>query len=259
MTTIKELTVSKSDLVRVKPENINVKAGWNVREMTADYLAYIDTLAQSIAEIGVREALKCYMENGKLYVSNGHSRLLACERAKTVYGAEVVSVPVVMEDRYSSEADKTLSMLTSNSGRALTPLEVAAVYKRLYALGMTEQEIARKSGVSLSSVNRSLEISAMPEAAKELVREGKVSASLALEAVKAGELDELKDAAEQTEGKVTRQKLDGVERAKRGSKASVKAIIEAAFDTVEYNEDATTVTMTLTSDQWREMLRLLKL
>lgn len=74
--------------------------------------------------------------------------------------------------------------------------------------------------------------------------------------IKAGELDELKDAAEQTEGKVTRQKLDGVERAKRGSKSSVKAIMEQALATADEGDDET-VRITLTLEAYEELCRLL--
>jgi len=259
MASIKDIAVSKRDVYMIAPSEIHEKDGWNVRDETPEYIEHIDNLAISIAEIGVKEPLKCYFEGDILYVSNGHSRLRAVKQAEETFGIEIKAVPVLLEERTSNDADRCLTLLTSNSGKPLTILERAKVYKRLLGFSWSVKEIAQKSGVSIKIVNQAIELCAMPEIAHNLVREGKASASLALEAVKNGELDKLTEAAKNADGKVTRQKLDGQKRAAYGYKSTVKAIIEAVFDTVEYNEDATAVTMTLTSDQWREMLRLLKL
>lgn len=259
MASIKDIAVSKRDVYMIAPSEIHEKDGWNVRDETPEYIEHIDNLAISIAEIGVKEPLKCYFEGDVLYVSNGHSRLRAVKQAEETFGIEIKAVPVLLEERTSNDADRCLTLLTSNSGKPLTILERAKVYKRLLAFGWSQKMIAQRSGVSNSVVSQAIGLCSMPEVAHDLVRDGKVSASLALETVKSGELNKLTDAAATTEGKVTKQKLEGVTRALRGSKSTVKAIIEAAFDTVVYNEDATSVTMTLTSDQWRELLRLCKL
>ena len=259
MASIKEIATSKRDVYMVHPSEIHEKDGWNVRDETAEYLEHIDNLALSIAEIGVREPLKCYMENDVLYVSNGHSRLRAVTHAEKTFGIEIKAIPVLLEDRLSNDADRVLTLLTSNSGKPLTRMEKAKVYKRLLNFGWSMKEIANRSGVDISTVSSTLEINIIPEAAKELIRDGKVSASLALEAVKEGKLDELTAKASKTDGRITRQRVDGVERAKRGSKTGVREIIEAAFDTIEYDESGENVNLRLTSAQWRSMLRLLKL
>jgi ParB-like chromosome segregation protein Spo0J len=75
--------------------------------------------------------------------------------------------------------------IISNSGEPLTALEKAKVVGRLVAHGWSQQEIAKKCGwKSVASVVQYLEMLAMPEAVKEQVRQGDVSATTARQIVK---------------------------------------------------------------------------
>jgi len=254
MTTLKEMSVGRSDLFRLNLDDINVVEGFNVREHDAAYEEHIALLALSISEVGVLEPLRGYISDGKFYLTNGHSRLIAVRKANAELGASIETVPVLPEPKYSNEADRVLTLLTSNSGRPLSALEQAKVFKRLVDFGWSESDIARKSGVSVTTVIRALEMNALPEAAKQLIRDGKASASLTLETVKSGELDKLTEAAANSDKKVTRQKLDNVERAQRGHKTTAKSLIEN-WDVDTSDEDE--VVIRVNADDWKKFVKLM--
>jgi ParB/RepB/Spo0J family partition protein len=183
MTTFKEIASGRKDLFMLDPATIQKKDGWNVRESTDDLAAHVRWLADSIKEIGVQQPLTVYMEDDVVYVSDGHCRLDAANLA-IAEGCELNAVPCRVEERYSSEADRVLSMVVRNSGKPLTPLEKAEVYKRLHALGWDEKAIAAKAGVSVPHVSSLLSLSAAPTEVKDMVKAGKVAATTATKAIR---------------------------------------------------------------------------
>ena len=114
------------------------------------------------------------------YLSDGHCRLAAVKLAMSK-GADIKSIPCRVEERYSNDADRVLAMIVRNSGKPLTPLEKASVVKRLVAFGWAESDIAKKTGISRQYVGKLLQMEAMPEELKGMVKEGTVSASVAVE------------------------------------------------------------------------------
>lgn len=174
---LKELAVGKRDVFYVDPRELSVKEGFNSR--VADDPAnkeHIEFLARSIAEVGVKEPLTVFNEDGKIYISDGHCRLAATLIA-IKRGAEIVSVPVKSEDRGTSEADRLLRQVLESKNK--TPLEQGVVYKRLIGHGWPIAMIAQKAGKSVSQVNAALDLQEAPAEAKQLVASGKVSATLA--------------------------------------------------------------------------------
>lgn len=180
MASIKKESVGRKDLFLLDPEKIHEKEGWNVREETDELSEHIEQLALSIAEVGVQQPITVYMENNTIYLSDGHCRLAGVKLAIS-RGAEIKSIPCRVEERYSNDADRVLAMIVRNSGKPLTPLEKASVVKRLVAFGWSESEIAKKTGISKQYVGRLLQMEAMPEALKGMVKDGTVSASVAVE------------------------------------------------------------------------------
>lgn len=263
---IQGLAAGRQDMFRINPYLLAIKADWNSREMTDPAnLAHIDALARSIAEVGVKEPLTVYSEGGILYVSNGHSRLLAVFRAIEVYGAEIKTIPVKTEDKYASEADRILTQIISNSGKPLTPFEQGKVFKKLIALGWSEKQIAEKAALSVTRVVQLLELQSAPEAVKDMVRNGRVSATLAWQTIKAAEGDDRKVVQElstalataQTQGKAkaTAKHLSSAPRVP--VKKTLKEMVAAA--TVEKNADDGKVSIILTADDYATLLNLLGL
>ena len=245
---IKGLATGRSDTFRVNPYSLVIKDGWNSRDLdNPENVEHIDTLAQSIAENGVKTPLRVYSENNTLFVSDGHCRLLATFRAIEVYGAEVVSIPVITEDRTANDADRLMTQIIANSGKPLTPFEQGAVYAKLHRLGWSEQEIAKRAAKSVTHVNQLLELQAAPEAVKALVRSGQVAATLAFQTVKAAGSGEeavemltkaVEVAGEQGKAKATAKHVKAA-NGEASTKVNLKKALKDAFDTADIdNSDA---------------------
>lgn len=208
---IKELAVSKSDMFRVDPRVLTEEPGWNVRTPSKELDNHIRTLANSIKSIGIQVPLKIRMNGEVPVVVNGHCRLAATLIA-IAEGADIQSVPVVMEERNCSKEDRVFSMVTCNEGKPLAILERAEVYKRLMGWGWTEEVIAEKSGKSITHVRACMTLIAACPEIKKLVSEGKVAATLALKLI--GEMGEEKALAAMV-GAVQTAEVVGKEKASR--------------------------------------------
>lgn len=182
---IKDIAVGRSDTYRMKLEDLHIRDGLNSRVVDFnpddpdDY-----ALALSIAQVGVKQPLTIFYEQSKAFVSDGHRRYGAAKYAVEHLGAEIKSVPAQMEERYASEADRVFSQIVRNSGKPLAPIEQAKVFKRLVDLGWSESDIGTKSGLNVVWVKELLKLHAAPTKLTKFVKEGKVSATLALKALK---------------------------------------------------------------------------
>lgn len=183
MARLKDLAEGTKDLFMLDPRIIQKKPGWNVRLAGPDLDAHIRQLADSIKEIGVQEPVTVYLEGETPYLTNGHCRLDAVMLA-IGEGAEIKSIPARSEERYANDADRVLSMLTRNSGKPLSTIEQAEVVKRLLAFGWSESEVAKKTGISITHVSNMIRLLSAPQEVRTLVQEGKVSATLANDALK---------------------------------------------------------------------------
>lgn len=192
---IKELSIGRSDMFRIDPRILKEESGWNVRMASAELDDHIRRLADSIKEIGVAVPLKIRMKDNVPVVVNGHCRLAAVMLA-IKEKADIKSIPVFMEERNSSEEDRTLSMITCNEGKPLSILEQATVYSRLVKWGWSSKDIAKKSGYSMTHVDSCLMLGGADARIRKLVSEGKVSASLAIKLI--GEKGEKEALAEMT-------------------------------------------------------------
>ena len=186
-TGIAQFSLGKSEVFKVDPRKLFIKPNWNMREESTELEAHIDQLAQSIAEIGVKEPITCRLEDGKLWVINGHCRTRATMRAIEHYKADIKTVPVQAEDRYANEADLVLSQIVRNSGKPLSTMEQAKVFKKLLDMGWQQGDIAKKVGISGGRISQILNLLTMPPSVQAAVVAGAVSASLAQQTVNAAE------------------------------------------------------------------------
>lgn len=184
MPSIKQLSCGRKDLFLIEPELIKEKAGWNVRNDTDSLRDHIRQLADSIKEIGVQQPLTVYMDGEDIFLSDGHCRMEAVRLAISE-GAEIRAVPVRVEERYSNDADRVLSLLTRNSGRPLAIPEQAEVVRRLLGFGWTEADVAKKTGYSRQHVGNLIVYLSSPQEIKDRVTGGEISPSTAISAVKA--------------------------------------------------------------------------
>ena len=179
MASIKQIAEGRKDLFMIDPRVLCEEDGWNVRVNTPELQEHIEQLALSIAENGVLEPLTVYWDGETPVVTNGHCRRMATLLAIS-RGADIAAVPVRVEERYSNEADRVLSMITRNSGKPLSMLEQAEVVKRLAAFGWDKKKIAAKAGKSVQHIENILVLAGSPEELKRQVAQGDVSASNAV-------------------------------------------------------------------------------
>ena len=256
----------RTDVHRIDPRDLYVKPNWNMREESPELDAHIDQLAQSIAEIGVKEALTVRLEDGKLWVINGHCRYRATMRAIEHYKADVKTVPVQAEDRYANEADLVLSQIIRNSGKPLTIMEQAKVFKKLLDMGWQQADIGKKVGMSGGRVSQILNYLTMPPLVQAAVIAGHVSPSLAQQTVNAAETPQAAVVALQAA--VDRASSEGrkVKPADLGTVPSgnLKSQLKQAFDNsdIDCSEEIITqgiVSIDMPLEDWEVVRKLLEL
>jgi len=177
---------TSGDLWRVPLDEIHVLPGLNVRGMTDEYAAHIERTAQSILAEGFYpdKALAVFVgEDGKVYLRDGHTRLLAAKRAREL-GAQLTVLPCATAPKGSTMEDFTIGLVKSNEGRPLRPIEVAVVMKRLAGWGWDSKRIAERLNYTVAYVDELLGLLAAPKALVALVEAGKVSTDTATKAIK---------------------------------------------------------------------------
>lgn len=188
---VKEATkgMKSADLWKVPVGVLRVIDGFNVRVMTESYKARIREICDSIKANGyyADQPLAGYVarEEGKsvIIITNGHTRYAALMMA-IAEGAEIEVVPVVTKPNGTSMIDLTVALKNSNDGAPLTPYEVAVLCKRLIGYQITEEEIARRMGLSITQVKNYLMLMSAPMSIHRLVIDEKVSATLAIETLR---------------------------------------------------------------------------
>lgn len=182
--------VTSADLWKWPVDRIKVVDGFNVRERNKEYRDRVEAIKASILENGYMadKPIAGYVieEDGQntLIITDGHTRFEAVQTAIAA-GAEIAEVPVVTKPRGTSMEDLTVALYTSNTGERLTPYETAKVCKRLIGYGMDEATIAQRLALTRTYVSSLLDLLAAPKAVRDMVSDGKVSASEALKTVKA--------------------------------------------------------------------------
>jgi ParB family chromosome partitioning protein len=179
-----------SDLWHVQRSFIRVLPGFNVRLVgDPDYQAHIEALAYSIEQNGYAKdkPLTGFVarEDGVDFIclTDGHSRLAAVDLLEA-RGLEIGPLPMVVKPRGTSREDMTFDLVTGNSGRPLTPYEVALVCKRLMGYGVEDKVIAKRLNLSPRYLQDLLHLVGAPIKIRDMVISGQVSATTAIETLK---------------------------------------------------------------------------
>lgn len=91
---------------------------------------------------------------------------------------------MVVSPKGTSLEDLTVGLVISNSGKPLTPYEVGLVCKRLVGYGWEEKQIGKKLCMTTQRVNDLLDLVGAPKAVRDLVADGTVSATQAINTIK---------------------------------------------------------------------------
>src|SRR5258708_6046936 len=103
--------VGRADLLKVDPRQILIRDGFNPRTTFV-----LDELASSIREHGVLVPIRVRKnEHQQLELVDGERRLRATLML-IAQGVEILSVPAMLEQHRSSDADLLVSALVTNQG-----------------------------------------------------------------------------------------------------------------------------------------------
>lgn len=179
---IRDGEVKRADAMKVHIDDIHEEPGFNLRREGEDLNASIDALAEFIFSGGVIPALEVRpREEGGVFVVDGHRRRRAILKA-IERGAPIEWVAVVAFT--GNDVDRVARIMTSAEGRALSPLEVAAGYKRLAAFGLSPEDIAQRVHKTRQHVDQLLILANANADVQQMVADGVVSATLAIDVVR---------------------------------------------------------------------------
>lgn len=219
--------------------SLSVRAGFNeAREADPDYPQHVRELADSIKANGFmrhKAIVIAAASDGSLYIQDGHTRYAAVLLANSE-GAGVENVPVIQEERGTTEEDRIFGLITNNSGKRLTPMGEALVIKRLLGRGIQEKEIARRLGFSAAKVSDALTLVAAPTPIREMVVAGEVSATTAVRAIKKDGIGAVKKLADAVAVAQSQGKTKASEKHMKPPKVS--AALHADTARLEYMLDA---------------------
>lgn len=178
-----------SDLWRVPRSFIKVRPGYNPRFSTPDYQKGLELLADSMVENGFYDGKPLTVSVGEdegkpvLWLEDGHRRFAAAELA-VKRGRQLDTLPVVTLQRSMSADDRIVHMYHSNQDTSpFSPLEVAVLVHRLGMNGNDNQAVAKKLGITEAYVRQLQTLNAAPKLVRDMVAEGEISATLAIESV----------------------------------------------------------------------------
>lgn len=197
----------KGNYSLVPPSVIIVDEKKNPRQ---DY-GNIEELMLSIVENGIRNPLKGYEKDGKVYLREGFRRMravkLALEKGKTVE-----RVPVILEDRPMSEEERTLEFLINNDGKPFTMLEQSEVIRRLLNFEWKVTDIVKKTGKARGYVENLILLTRVSMKIQNYIKDGKISAHAVIQIMQAVKGDAEK-AAKEVETAIQAAKESGKEKA----------------------------------------------
>lgn len=176
-----EAAVGRVNGFNVSPAWLYVETGFNLRNLDVDHVAMFKNMWANAARIPAI-LVKAVIVDGvtRLKVIDGHHRVAGL-MAAIDEGANILSVAV--EEYVGNSAGEVFEMLKSAQGLALKPIERAEGFRRLRGWNLSIEDIAKGSGNNIQTVRRSLVLADAEEPVKELVRDDKVAADVAIDLI----------------------------------------------------------------------------
>lgn len=174
--------------VRVPLANLKPLPGFNVRvKGTDDYKEAVRAFADSIKLNGFydHKPLAAIVLEGDptVYVYDGETRydaLMLLETEGTTFDA----IPVSLAPAGTTVEDLTVSMAQSNDGRALTPIALAELVKRLLSYNPDKNLAAARIGKTVRYVDNLLVLAGAPKSVRDAVASDKIAAAEAVKIVR---------------------------------------------------------------------------
>jgi ParB family chromosome partitioning protein len=256
-TGLASISEGSSDLYKIDPRKLHVRSNWNARDWSlAENQEHIETLAQSIEAVGVKQPLTVFWDEGKAWIDDGECRyravMLCIER-----GVPIKTVPCRAADRNGNEADRRFNRYLANTGKQFNLLETAKDFKWFLDQGWEQQDIAKKAGLSQGRVSQILALLTMPEGVKKMVANGSVTTSLAMQTVKS----EGSDAENVLKEGLATAKADGKGKIRPQDVGRVtlkKALVEMLDGSDINDSDDECVVLKVPAEQWAIIKDILK-
>jgi len=206
---LKGLADSTKDLYMLNPRIIKIKEGWNVR---SDY-GNMEELKTSIKENGLRVPLRVYLENGIVYLSDGHRRLKAITELISS-GEDIARIPCIGEPKNYNEEQRMFDMFLCNDNKQLEPLEAGILFLRLINTGGYSQiEVANKIGKSQGYVSNCVQLAMAPKKIQDAIKADEIKPNVALDAIRATDNDQ--QAVEVVTKAIESAKANGAKKASK--------------------------------------------
>ena len=179
MPSLQDMSVKRTDMYQFDPAKIEVEPGYNIRTFESAVDEDDAALKESIRASGVRTPLTIRSKGDQVFVVAGHRRLAAVKEL-IAEGVEIRTIPCIPEVKGTSDADRALDLIRSNSGKPLTLMQRSEVIKRLIGFGWDEAEIATKLGCSRSHVADMLRLASADSDVRAMVKDGSISPTTAV-------------------------------------------------------------------------------
>lgn len=185
VTRLRDLRLSARDQFMIDPRIIVVEDGHNPRDYNIpENRAHLDDLKASIRENGTISPLwvRYDAERRAAVLVDCECRLRA-NLELIAEGVEIEAVPCIQVPG-GNEPDRLLLAVVANQNKPLSELELGGAFRKLFNFGWAIDKIAKKSGQSVSFINRSLELADAPQAVQEMVKQQEVTPALAISEVR---------------------------------------------------------------------------
>lgn len=166
--------------------------GFNRRENYGD----IPKMANEIKAAGVDtlDPLTCFKKGEYYVVLRGHRRRRALKILEE--SGEIIMVRVLLAPKGFKLEDYIADQISDNEGLRLSVWEQAKVARDLRKLGWSDKDIQEKTGKGLGYIRRLLSLADAPQKLINLVREGRVTGTMAMDMIAEKRVDELVQKAE---------------------------------------------------------------
>lgn len=178
------------DTYMVHPSKLRFMDGFNPRTERPAYKEHLERLVMSMLANGFYQdkPIAGFVANEGdeqiIYVVDGHTRTRAVLEA-IKRGSDIEAVPVVIKPRGTSMEDLHYATINTAEGLALTPYEMGVKCKHLVDCGAKVEAIAKRINRTVPYVNDLLDLVAAPKVIRDMVIDGKVSATEANKQLKA--------------------------------------------------------------------------
>ncbi len=164
-------------VLRPNPENIRLD--------TQELRDHIRGIADSIKSTGYLRSrpFTVRLVGDVAEIVDGNCRFAACSIA-VAEGAELLTVPCMLEAPGTTEAERTANMVLANSGLAHSPLEMTVAVKKLLSFGWSDTQVAKRLGKSRQYVANLLDLAGASPDVHLAIANGTVSATQAIKLIR---------------------------------------------------------------------------